>query len=77
MKVTPNAILIEPNNDADLKAALEWAFDHPKERKEMGARAKKHVEKFSLDTMISRTATVLQEVVNEPVVPKKPWWKIL
>lgn len=56
-------LTVEPENVQELADAMNWMVKHPKEREEMGARAKQRVkEEYQITGMLEKTLGVYREL---------------
>ena len=64
-------LLVPPRDPQALRQALEWLLAHPREREQMGARARAHVlADHTLEAMGQRWLAVYQAVINGVRVPR-------
>ena len=61
-----NALLVAPENEADLGAAIKWMIEHPEKALFLGKEAQKMVkEKYTLKKMVKEYEDIYEDFINK------------
>lgn len=60
-------LVVPPGDEPALAAAMEWLYDHPQERRRMGAAARARIgDHFRSEDTVRRTLDLYRELMSEP-----------